>query len=367
MGDLSRGEAANLTMSILQGSTRSFINIPDEYINYAAAAGLYVTREWPGNNPISNLPSANARGPEMANAITQYVALCAKTLSFSFTRAGSWNLTADPSLPMQGPEVLAAESQKPMPGAIARYQAYYPVNNGSGGNGQRYDAVSSFKQLSGPATYSASGTKIRVQQTTGAEATQYSSYFQLTIDSLASVSRFVVTSAGYDDFTALFINGRCARVYNRYVLSRPGLSAAATEMILAYPFVNLGAGGQLNLGVDGPGLFYGPVNDDLRPYLIEGVNNIELRYINYKTQVTCYAEMELVQTTLGPGLNPAQLEPDAPGYSAVVSGNASYSALVNLLNNLGGKLYNYMVNNVFYVTYCHTNCHNNCHASRGRR
>lgn len=367
MGNLSRSEAANLTMSILQSTTRNYINIPDEYINYAAAAGLYVTRNWPGDNPISNLPSANARGPEMANAITQYVALCAKTLSFSFTRTGSWNLTADPFLPLQGPEVLAAESQKPPAGSVARFQAYYPVNNGAGGNGQRYDAVSSFRQINGPATYSASGTRIRVQQATAAENSQYSSNFQLNIDNVGSISRFAVTSAGFDDFTALFINGRCARVYNRYVLAMGNMSAAATDMVLAYPWVNLGAAGQVALGAEGPGLFYRAVNDDLRPYLVQGVNNIELRYINYRTEVNCYAEMELVQTASGPGLNPAQLQPDAPGYAAVVSGNASYSALVNLLNNLAGKLYNYMVNNVYSVTYCHTNCHNNCHASRGRR
>lgn len=364
MSNLSRRQAADVTMQILQSTTRAYINIPDEYINYAASVALYVTRNWPGDDVAWNLPSAAARGPEMANAIQIYTNLCSKTLSFNFTRTGTWNLTADPGVANQGQDYLNQQAALPMPGAVAQYQGYRYVDNGATGNGYDYSAINSFRQLGGPASLSKGATSLYMAVVTGTY-TQVTSTYAFEVADINRVARFAVTYSVFDDFTGIRINGRMARVYNGQVLIN-GAQGNASTMQLVGSQVDLGTAGVYPAGT-GVQYFETAMNDDLRGYLINGTNIFEYLYINGPSVSRSSISMDLVQSGGGPALNPALLIPDAPGYSAVVSGNASYSRLTNLLNNLAGKLYNYMVSNVYLINYCHTNCHNNCHSSRGRR
>lgn len=363
MSNLSRREAADMTLYAIRANTMAYINIPDEFINYAAAASLYVTRNFPADDPIWNLSSANARGPEMANAVQAYTNLASKTLSFRFTRQGTWNLTADSSLPDQGQAWLDYSMTLPMPGTVNQYQGYRYIDNGAGGNGSNSAAFDSFRVTSGSTGMSKSGTTITLRN-------DVQSYFRsdntcaFEVANVGSVLRFAVTYAYFDDWTSLTVNGRFVRVWNGDAI-RYGTATAATQMVL------VNGGSQVNIGVaqysisSNTSLYYGAFDDDLRPYLINGTNTLVFSTINGTDRGLGGLTFDLQQAAGGPALG--GVYPDAPGYSAVISGNASRSALVNLLSNLGGKLYNYMVNNVYLINYCHTNCHNNCHSSRGRR
>ena len=355
-------------MQILQSTTRNYINIPDEFINYAAAASLYVTRSWPANDPISDLPSANARGPEMANAIAVYTNLCSKTLSFRFTRQGTWNLTEDPSLPLQSQDVLNEQSALPPPGTVNQFQGYRYIDNGATGNGTNFSAITSFRKVNSTNEWDVlqrpSNTSLIIGYPNSPVGIMEVNY-AFDVSNLNAVTRFAVTSAYFDDFIGLSINGQFMYCWNGAVI-RDNKQQVATKMeLLSNGTVDLGAGGTYP-AVTGYLYFSQSYNFDLRPYLRQGTNTIRFQHINGRGAGDGHLAIDLVESAGGPPLNQS-LSPDAPGYSAVISGNASYSALVNLLNNLASKLYSYMVNNVYLINYCHTNCHNNCHSSRGRR
>lgn len=360
---LTRTEAADTIKSIIQGSTRSFINMPQQYVGYAAAAGFYVTTSWPGDNPASFLPSSNARGPEMVDSIQRYVAMAAKTVTFQFTCSGIFNLTESPDMLNDGAALLARESAKVRPGQVEQFRVYYPNSNGAGG-GQVYNAIRSFRKISGPGSVQVNGGQVTLSQS--APAFEYASTtYEFTIDNLATIARAAVVFAGFDDWTCVLINGRMVDVYNGYLI-KMGLQHQATDFSFDGDNVYLGALGSMpveqQIVLPLPYFMQANLNDNVKGHMRNGVNTLELRYANYTSISYCEAKIEIVEMS-GAGAG-APINPDAPGYAAVLSGNASYSALTNLLNNLGSKLHSNMLNSVFHVTYCHTNCHNNCHSSQ---
>jgi len=364
MSSLSKREAANITMSVLKAGSAAYINIPDEYINYAAAVGLYVTRNWPGDDAIWYIPSAKARGPEMANAIATYTNLASKTLSFRFTRMGTWSLTADDTVADQGQDYLNQQSGLPPPGAVAQYQGYRYIDNGAVGNGSAFAAFNSFRQLSGPAFIQQhQGTSIVLQVVTG-EYIAVNSDFAFEVADVNKVASFHITYSFFDDWTALMVNGRFVRAFNGSA-NQSSAGPNSTRMVV----VNGGSAVDIGTGVypisSGVQVFDGYYSIDMRPLLVNGTNIVTFMYINGVDRSLGQMNIDLSEYASGPTLGP--VTPDAPGYSAVISGTASRNGLMNLLYNLMNKLYTNMVSNVYQINYCHTNCHNNCHSSRGRR
>lgn len=126
MANLSRRDAANLCATYIRGGVEPWINVPDEYINYAAAAGVGVQRALPVSDPIQYLGGGVAKGAQMTNMIQSFITQCAKTLTLPFTRTGRWVLTASSSLPNQGQAYYNQQVLLPRPGTTSTYYGYAP-------------------------------------------------------------------------------------------------------------------------------------------------------------------------------------------------------------------------------------------------
>lgn len=126
MANLSRRDAANLAQSYIRAGVEPWINVPDEYINYAAAAGVGVQRALPVADPIQYLSAGVNRGAQMTNMIQSFITQCAKTVTLPFTRTGYWVLTADPGLPNQGQAYYNQQVLLPRPGTVSTYYGYAP-------------------------------------------------------------------------------------------------------------------------------------------------------------------------------------------------------------------------------------------------
>lgn len=126
MADLLRRDAANLAIAYIRGSVEGSINVPDEYINYGAAAGIGITRTMAAPDPIQYLSAGNPRGAQMTTMIQTYITQCARTLRLVFTRTGTWSLQANPGLANQGQDYLNQQATLPMPGVQTTYYGYVP-------------------------------------------------------------------------------------------------------------------------------------------------------------------------------------------------------------------------------------------------
>lgn len=128
MADLSRRDAANLAILYLRSQLEGYMNVPDEYINYAAAAGVGVIRPFPlpVADPIQYLSGGNPRGAQMSNMIQQYIIQTARCHRLIYTRVGSWSLTASSGIADQGQAWLNYSATLPGPGAQSQYYAFAP-------------------------------------------------------------------------------------------------------------------------------------------------------------------------------------------------------------------------------------------------
>lgn len=128
MADLSRRDAANLAILHLRSSLEAYINVPDEYINYAAAAGVGVQRSipLPVPDPIQYLAAGAPKGAQMTNMIQTYITQTARSLRLVYTRTGTWVLQANPGLANQGPGYLNQQALLPKPGVQSEYYGFVP-------------------------------------------------------------------------------------------------------------------------------------------------------------------------------------------------------------------------------------------------
>lgn len=125
---LLRRGAANIAILYLRSSQEGYMNVPDEYINYAAAAGVGVQRPYPlpVPDPIQYLSQGNPRGAQMQNMIQQFIVQCARCHRLVYTRAGTWSLTAEPSIANQGQDWLNYSATLPMPGTQQQFYGFVP-------------------------------------------------------------------------------------------------------------------------------------------------------------------------------------------------------------------------------------------------
>lgn len=128
MTDITRRDAANMAILFLRSSQEGYMNVPDEYINYAAAAGVGVQRPYPlpVPDPIQYLSQGPNRGAQMSNMIQQFIVQCARCHRLVYTRAGTWSLTAEPSIANQGQDWLNYSATLPMPGTVSQYYGWVP-------------------------------------------------------------------------------------------------------------------------------------------------------------------------------------------------------------------------------------------------
>lgn len=126
MANLSRRDAANLAISSIRSAVEPWVNVPDEYINYAAAAGWGVTRTITAPDPIQYLAAGVSKGAPMTNMIQNYVTQCAHVLALVYTRTGRWVLTADSGLANQGQAYYNAQVLLPRPGTQSTYYGFVP-------------------------------------------------------------------------------------------------------------------------------------------------------------------------------------------------------------------------------------------------
>lgn len=128
MTDLTRRDAANIAILSLRSSQEGYMNVPDEYINYAAAAGIGVQRPnpLPVPDPIQYLSQGQNRGAQMTNMIQQFIVQCARCHRLVYTRAGTWALDANPGLANQGQDWLNHSATLPKPGTQSQYYGFVP-------------------------------------------------------------------------------------------------------------------------------------------------------------------------------------------------------------------------------------------------
>lgn len=128
MADLTRRDAANLAILYLRSSQEGYMNVPDEYINYAAAAGVGVQRPLPlpVPDPIQYLSQGAPRGAQMSNMIQQFIVQCARCHRLVFTRTGTWSLTASSGSTNQGQAYLNQQATLPKPGSQYQYYGFVP-------------------------------------------------------------------------------------------------------------------------------------------------------------------------------------------------------------------------------------------------
>lgn len=104
------------------------MNVPNAFINYAAAAGVGVLRPFPlpVADPIQYLSQGSPRGPQMSNMIQQYIVQTARCHRLVYRRTGTWYLTAEPSIANQGESWLAYSYTLPRPGTVNQYYGFVP-------------------------------------------------------------------------------------------------------------------------------------------------------------------------------------------------------------------------------------------------
>lgn len=124
MADLLRRDAANLAITHIRGSVASYVNVPDTYINYAAAAGWGVSRTINAPDPIQYLAAGTPKGAQMVTMIQNYVTQCAHVLRLIYTRSGKWSLTADPWSTNQGDSWYSYSAGLPRPGVQSVYYGF---------------------------------------------------------------------------------------------------------------------------------------------------------------------------------------------------------------------------------------------------
>lgn len=350
MSNLSRWQAAEETRQTLDAAVHPFINVPDEYINYAAAAGLGITRNFPPDHPYPYLTATNASGPQLASVIGWYAGLCSKTLSFHFMRSGNFIATADPGQGDQGQAQYDYQASLPPPGYQSLYFAYYPgaAGGSGGGNGEVFDCVNSFRKVNGPATFSVSGNNVMINDVVPAPGMQ-STQFAFEIIDVNRITRCSITYVRYDDWTGFRLNGQAVGAWfdGEYDVTPRYAATTGIPNIVVTPYV-----------------YEGSYDHSLKSFIHNGTNVLDFIAINGIDVTRAGATISITETRPIPGLG--QIVPDQ-GYGALLRGNASHSAFFNILLNLNSKLHANMLNTTYYVTYCHTNCHNNCHSSRGRR
>lgn len=128
MADLTRRDAANLAILYLRSQLEPYMNVPDEYINYGAAAGVGIQRPFPlpVPDPIQYLAAGAPKGAQMTNMIQTYITQTARSLRLLYTRTGTWVLQANPGLPNQGQDWLNYSVTLPMPGTVSQYYGFVP-------------------------------------------------------------------------------------------------------------------------------------------------------------------------------------------------------------------------------------------------
>lgn len=347
--NLSRWDAASLTQQTLSAAVAPYLNMPDEFIGHAAGAGIYVTRSFPGDHPISLVTASNASGPQLANAVAWYAGICSKAVSVVFTRTGRWNITQDPGQTNEGQYLLDWSSGLPPVGAMNEFRAYYPSPTATAGGSETYNLVNSFRKTSGPATYSAGGNSINIADNVPA-GNRYESGFGFDVNNVNNVTRFAITWVQYDDWTGIRINGQPV--------------GAWFDGEVQFGTLNLAAPANIPIIVNTPYVFSGSFNHDCRSFLRNGYNTLDFISVNGYDITQAHVTISVSERSDPPAIG--DVYPDM-GYGALLRGNASRSALFNILLNLNSKLHSKMLNTKYQVSYCHTSCHNNCHTSRGRR
>ena len=347
--NLSRYDAANLTQYTLSQAVAPYLNMPDEFIGYAAQAGIYVTRSFPGDHPISLVTAQQASGPQLANAVAWYAGICSKAVSVVFIRTGRANITEDPGTTSEGQGALDYYNSLPPVGAMYEFRAYYPSPTAAAGGSETYNLVNSFRKTSGPATYSAGGNSINIADNVPA-GNRYESGFGFDVNNVNNVTRFAITYVQYDDWTGIRINGQPV--------------GAWFDGEVQYGTLNLAAPANIPIIVNTPYVFSGSFNHDCRSFLRNGYNTLDFISVNgwdvTQAHVTITVQERSDPPSIG-GVYPSM------GYGALLRGNASRSALINILLDLNSQLHSTMLKTKYEVRFCHSSCHNNCHTSRGRR